>query len=219
MKPLKWIGLLLVLIPAFATIQGKPKKADKLPAIFNQARYVYVEAIDGQQFDPRLLPEDRRAIADVEGALHDWNRYVLVGRRDQADLIFVVRKGQPATALMRGPVGPPTAETPGCDEPQRGNGRQGGNGPVGGNGPQNGPGQSDCAGGPGSGGAPGAEVGPADDLLEIYVRNSDRFNGAPLWMHTLNGGLDRPDLALFQQLKEQVDRDYPPQPSSQPAKP
>jgi hypothetical protein len=211
--------LLLVLVPAFATIQGKPKKADKLPAIFNQARYVYVEAANGQEFDPRLLPEDRRAISDVEGALHDWNRYVLVGRRDQADLIFVVRKGRLATALGRGPLVPQSGGTQPCDDPQRGNGRQGGNGPVAGNGPQNTPGQPDCAGGPDTSAAPGGEVGPADDLLEIYVRDSDKSNGAPLWMHTLTGGLDRPDLELFQQFKDQVERDYPPQPQSQPAKP
>ncbi len=219
MKSLKWIGLLLVLIPAFAAIQGKPKKADKLPAIFNQARYVYVEAVDGQEVDPRLFPEDRRAISDVEGALHDWNRYVLVIRRDEADLIFVVRKGRQATAVFRGPVGPQGGETPACDDPQRGHGRQGGNGPQGRNGPQNAAGQSDCVDGPGSGIGPGGEVGPADDLLEIYVRNSAGSQGAPLWMHTLTGGLDRPELALFHQFKDQVDRDYPPQPPSQPAKP
>ena len=219
MKLLKCISLLLVLIPAFAAVQGKTKKTDKLPAVVNQARYVYVQAVDGQQFDPRLLPEDRRAISDVESALHDWNRYVLVGRRDEADLIFVVRKGRMATALFRGPVGPQSGETPTCDDPQRGNGRQGGNGPAGGNGSQNASGQSDCVNNPGSGAVPEGEVGPADDLLEIYVRNSDKSNQAPLWIHTRTGGLDRPDLALFQQFKDQVERDYPPQPSSQPAKP
>jgi hypothetical protein len=219
MKQVKWVGLLLVLIPAFVLIQGKPKKAEKLPAVFNQARYVYVEAVDGQEFDPRLLPEDRRAITNVEGALHDWNRYVLVGRRDEADLIFVVRKGRLATAGVRGPISPQSSVPPECDDPPRGNGRQAGNGPMVGAQPQNTAAEADCVGGPGAGVALGGDLGPADDLLEIYVRNSAGSEGAPLWIHTLTGGLDRPDLALFHQFKDQVDRDYPPQPTSQPAKP
>ena len=48
MKPFKAITLLLLLAPALATLQAKPKKPYKLPAAFEQARYVYVEAEDGQ---------------------------------------------------------------------------------------------------------------------------------------------------------------------------
>jgi hypothetical protein len=220
MKPLKWIGLLLVLIPAFATIQGKPKKPDKLPAIFDQARYVHVEAVDGQKFDPGLFPEDRQAIVDMEGALRNWGRYVLVLRRDKADLIFVVHKGRQTGAGARGPLDPQgDIARQGCDDPQGGNGRQGRNGPQGANGPQNASGQSDCVDDPATGVALGSEVGPADDLLEIYVRNSDQSRGAPLWVHTRTGGLDRPDLELFKQFKDQVEQDYPPQSSSHAAKP
>jgi hypothetical protein len=36
-----------------------------IPALFRQARYVYVEAVDGDEFNPRLYPEDREVIADV----------------------------------------------------------------------------------------------------------------------------------------------------------
>ncbi|HEV2175162.1 MAG TPA: hypothetical protein VGR71_16435, partial [Nitrospira sp.] len=82
MKPLKMITLLLALLPALVTIQAKPKKPYKLPAVFDQARYVYVEAVDGQEFDPRLDPDDRQAIADVYNAVSDWKRYVVTTRRD-----------------------------------------------------------------------------------------------------------------------------------------
>ena len=44
-KPPKTITLLLVLVHALATAQAKTKKPYKLPAVFNQARYVYVEAV------------------------------------------------------------------------------------------------------------------------------------------------------------------------------
>lgn len=98
MKPLNAIALLILLLPAVSSVQGKTKKPYVLPAVFNHARYVYVEAVDGEQFDPRLYPDDRQAIANVRDALHDWSRYTLVVRREDAELIFVVRKGRLAQA-------------------------------------------------------------------------------------------------------------------------
>jgi hypothetical protein len=216
MKPLKLIALCLVLIPALATVQGKTKKPYKLPAVFNQARYVYVEAIDGGEFDPRLISDDQQAIADVEKALRDWDRYVLTTRRDQADLVFVVRKGRLADT---------TVDVSRTTGPQSSNGTQVGigpqdcNGPQGGNGPQNAPGRPGCAAGPGVGVGVGGEAGPPDDLLEVYATNPQGSLGTPLWMRTLSRGLDEPELRLFKQLKDQVEHDYPPQAASQPQKP
>jgi hypothetical protein len=222
MKPLKLIALCLVLMPALATVQGKTKKPYKLPETISQARYFYVEAVDGDEFNPRLLPEDREAIADVEKALNKWDRYTLTTRRGDADLIFVVRKGRLADANVG---------VSGSAGPQGGAGTQVGtrpqdcNGPQGGNGPQNVPGRAGCAPGPGIGVAAGGEVGPADDLFEVYVTNTGAANspngprGTLLWMHTLAGGLDSPELLLFKQFKDQVERDYPPQTASQTQKP
>jgi hypothetical protein len=94
--------LLLLFFPGPA--QSKKKDPD-IPALFRQARYVYVEAVDGDEFNPRLYPEDRQAIADVRYALQAWNRYALTIRRQDADLVFVVRKGRLAAAkvVCRGP--------------------------------------------------------------------------------------------------------------------
>ena len=191
MKLLKTITLCLVLAPALATVQAKTKKPYKLPAMFNQARYVYVEAVAGQEFDPRLDPYDRQAIADVNKALDDWNRYVLTTRRDQADLIFVVRKGRVAEAnvgvqVSSGPQGGPGRPT---------------NGPLPGN---------------GVGTSVGGEVGPADDLLEVYLPNPTDAHGTLLWQHTRADGLNTPELALFKQLKDEVERTYPNQTASKP---
>jgi hypothetical protein len=182
MKPFKAITLLLVLLPALATIQAKPKKPYKLPAAFEQARYVYVEAEDGQEFNPRLNPDDRDAIADVDRALYDWNRYIVTTRRDQADLIFVVRKGRLATATLGGQV---------SSAPQSGPNRPAG-GPMSGNGI-----------------AVGTEVGPPDDFLEVFLPNPNEARGALLWQRTLPDGLNPPQLTLFKQLKDEVERTYP----------
>lgn len=208
MKLLKSITLLLVLAPALATVQAKTKKPYQLPAVFNQARYVYVEAVDGQEFDPRLIPEDRQAIADVYKALYDWKRYVVVTRRDEADLIFVVRKGRLAQADVGVLVG---------SGPQIG----AGSGPqVGtGSGPQGGAGRPPANSGPSHGVGVGGEAGPPDDLLEVYMTNPNEAHGTLVWQHTLADGLDRPDLPLFKQLKDEVEHDYPIQAASKQPKP
>lgn len=191
MKPLKLIPVLLVLLPAFATIQAKPKKPYKLPAAFEQARYVYVEAEDGQEFNPRLNPDDRDAIADLDRALDDWNRYTVTTRRDQADLIFVVRRGRLATATVGGQVS---------------------------SAPPMGPGRTGAGQIPGNGVGVGGEVGPPDDFLEVYLPNPNEARGALLWQRTLPDGLSPPQLTLFKQLKDEVERTYPtpPQKASKP---
>jgi hypothetical protein len=179
-------------VPSLATLQAKPKKPYKLPAVFNQARYVYVEAVAGQEFDPRVNPEDRDAIADVDNALHDWNRYVLTIRREQADLIIVVRKGRLATAKV---------------------------GVQAGSGPQGTPSRPASGPFPGNGVTVGGEVGPPDDLLEVYIPNPNDAHRMLLWQRSLADGLNPPQLNLFKQLKDEVERAYPIQTANKASKP
>ena len=53
MKSIKVIALLLLLLPAVVLAQKKTKKPI-VPEVFAHARFVYVEAIDGDEFDPNL---------------------------------------------------------------------------------------------------------------------------------------------------------------------
>jgi hypothetical protein len=71
------IPCLLLLLLFFPGPAQSKKKDPDIPALFRQAHYVYVEAVDGDEFNPRLYPEDRQAIADVRQALQTWNRYTL----------------------------------------------------------------------------------------------------------------------------------------------
>src|SRR3954447_333613 len=80
------VGLLAVNLA-----HAKPKKAD-VPAAFQNARYVYVQAEDGDILNPRLLPEDRQSISDVEDKVREWHRYAITINRSEADLVFVVRR-------------------------------------------------------------------------------------------------------------------------------
>jgi len=172
---------LTLLIPTAVLLQAKDKKPS-VPAVFGQARYVYVEAIDGQQFDPNLNPDDRIAIADVRDALDSWKRYQLTTSRGEADVVIVVRKGRVAGANI--------GITPH-------------HGPL-----QGGAGQP---GGIGAGGQIGGEMGPPDDLFEVCPVNTDGSLSSPLWERTMPEGLTAPKVALLEQFEEAVDKAYPPQ--------
>src|ERR1700752_4296741 len=55
------------------------------------ARYIYVAAYDGDQFDPNLLPDDRQAIAAVQDAIQKSGKFILVYQPDQADIVLMVQ--------------------------------------------------------------------------------------------------------------------------------
>jgi len=183
MRPKITIALLLLALPLAAS--AKNKKPD-VSALFANATYVYVESPDGDLYQPGLYPADRQAIADLQDALRDWNRYKLTSRRDEAELIFVVRKGRLANGRLGGGIGIPQPLPPGQT-------------------PRSGPGQT--GGGPGV--ETGAEAGPEDDLLRVYTLGPDRKLGILIWNRSQTDGLEEPRLLLFQQLKSAVEKAYP----------
>lgn len=63
----------------------------QMPRIFANARFVYVTAYDGVQFNPNLLPEDREAIARVQDAVQKWGKLIVVYKPEQADIILAVQ--------------------------------------------------------------------------------------------------------------------------------
>jgi|SRR5580704_15737371 hypothetical protein len=182
--------LLLLLFPGPA--QSKKKDPD-ISALFRQARYVYVEVVDGDAFNPRLYPEDRQAVADVGHALQAWNRYALAIRRQDADLVFVVRKGRLADAnvFVGDRIGSRTSvpQTPDLiQDPNR-----------------------DPARYPDSGAAVGesGQVVSPDDLLFVDTVNPEGKRGMRILTQSRTDGLNNPGLPLFNQLKDAVDKAYP----------
>ena len=77
--------LLLLVSAAMAS-----KNVPPMPETLSNARYVYVTAYDGDQFDPNLLSDDRVAIAGVQSSIQKWGKLVLVYRPEDADIIIVV---------------------------------------------------------------------------------------------------------------------------------
>ena len=174
-----------VLIGAAAVLAipaaGQKKNKDEVSESITNAKYVYVEAYDGPEWNPRLTGEDRKAIADVERAVRSWGRYQLVLRRSEAEVVLQVRKGRIADARVGGGVSveqvpthvefPPTTTT-----------------------------QTTAHG------DAGAEVGPPEDLLFVYMVGADGGLNARLWQRTQKDGLNAPDLKLFQRFKDDVNK-------------
>ncbi len=83
--------LLLAGASAFAAPPAaQVAKTEPFPKTLINARYVYVTAYDGGQFNINLLPEDRQAISAVQDAIQRWGHYIVVYRPDQADMIIAV---------------------------------------------------------------------------------------------------------------------------------
>lgn len=174
----------LALLPALAN--GKDKKKIT-PAVFGTARYVYVQAEDGDAYNPTILNVDRQAIANVQDALREWNRYVLTSDPANAELIFYVRKGR----LASGRLGP-TIGTPGSG------------GPAGQSSPF--PGQPRSTG---AGTMTEGEAGPPDDFFEVKLRTADGVLSTSIWARSQQDGLDAPRVPLIRQLRDAVEKDYP----------
>jgi hypothetical protein len=204
MKPAKVAVVVAVLLFALGVAQSKPKKSN-VSAIFENARYVYVESMEGDIFKPGLYPEDRQAILDVQDRLSDWKRYTLTDRREHADLVFVLRKGRIVGQRDHVAVGPPTrSPQPGIGDPGQASqsptqGR--GSGPLGQGGIELGA---------------EAETGPRADILRVYTLNPDGKLLGPIWSRDMEDGLDAPSVPLVQQLRSAVDKAYPPEAAQQP---
>ena len=151
---------------------------------------------------PGLYPEDRQAIADVMDRMRDWKRYAITPNREQADLVFVVRKGrlvgqQDHVGLGLGPH--PRGPQPGVLQPGQASNpttaeRRAGVSPTNGN-------EVGAAG----------EVGPPDDLLRVYTLNPNGKLIGPIWSRQMEDGLAGPSVRLLEQLKDAVEKAYPPE--------
>ena len=91
--------IVLAAISAPAAPNPSIAKAPAFPGTLANARYVYVASYDGDQFDPKLLPEDREAIGAVQNAIQNWGKLTIVYRPSEADIIILVTS-RPSEDLM-----------------------------------------------------------------------------------------------------------------------
>jgi hypothetical protein len=195
MKRPRSIAFLLVVATLLGTpftglAESKPKKHTEISTAFANAHSVYVEPESGDITNPDLISEDRQAVSAMENGLRDWDRYAVATRKDQADLVFRVKKGRPAgiqgdgsLASDAGPSAPP------MQDPRR----------------------SSTPMGVGT-----MAAGPGDDLLQVFSTGPDGKLVGPIWTREMKDGLDGPRVPLLMQLKDAVERAFPTTPSKQP---
>ena len=190
MKASRYLVFLLAPIFVIQPAEPKSKKQGDVPTVFQTARSVYVEADQGDITRLGVYSEDRQAVSDVQSGLLDWNRYTVVPRRDQADLILVVRRGRLAATEGRGNLSVSARPGP---SPSRGGlpGSLGSDNDIG----------------------AASEAGPDDDLLAVYSVDKGGEAKGPIWRRQMVNGLKNPGLPLFKQLRKAVDQAYPMQPA------
>jgi len=87
----KNIFAVVLVFLAMSTAVAWAESTPEMPRIFANARFVYVAAYDGGQFNPNLLPEDREAIARVQDAIQKWGKLIVVYRPQEADVMLLVQ--------------------------------------------------------------------------------------------------------------------------------
>jgi hypothetical protein len=92
MKRFLTVPMSLILLAVYGWAAPDPSTANvpAFPGILANARYVYVASYDGDQFDPKLFPEDRDAIGAVQNAIQEWGKLIIVYRPSEADIILLV---------------------------------------------------------------------------------------------------------------------------------
>jgi hypothetical protein len=83
--------VLLTLIMTTVSMESDAGAIPQMPRTLSNARFVYVTAYDGDQFNPNLLPEDRAAIARVQDAIGKWGKLTVVYKPQDADIILAVQ--------------------------------------------------------------------------------------------------------------------------------
>jgi hypothetical protein len=86
----KHIAAVMLACLALAASALASKNVPAMPRTLANARFVYVTAYDGDQFNPRLLPDDRAAIARVQNAIEKKGKLTVVYRPQDADIIIAV---------------------------------------------------------------------------------------------------------------------------------
>lgn len=203
-------GILLLLVAncvAGPIAWAKSPKKSEVSQTLCPARYVYVATMDGDVLRPEVLPEDRDAVMRVEDKLRDWKRYIEVYKRQEADLVLIVRTGRLATAkgslgVQAGRVGR-VGRNPATRDPT--DASQGPDSPADANPPYGRVGNGTWVGA-------GGEVGPPDDLLAVYFKPGDINTQTPMWQKTEKDGLDGPTVPLFAQYRKAIDQTCQDQP-------
>ncbi|MES1211042.1 MAG: hypothetical protein ABUL63_01780, partial [Acidobacteriota bacterium] len=161
-KVLSTLGVLLVLA------SGAYARAGQVPEQISRARYValgydtgasFLTEREGNEQADKLLREDLDALRALRDHLENWDKYVVVDRPEEAEILFVVRAGRRAVL--------------GVGVPLRGSASSPAGGPAGAASP--------------SVTSYGGQLSSQGDMLTIYEARGGR-PGIQLWRETHSAG-------------------------------
>jgi hypothetical protein len=190
------LSLALLLTP-FADAKDKNKIVLPADVLNAQTALVVIRPDAGE---PLTNPTaNRTAREDVEKALLKWGRFRFVLESQAADLVFAVRKG---TGRSTGPTikGGPIDNRPVILQPTEGGIRIGGQR---GQPPGSQPGTGTT---PDTGPRLGTEMGPSEDMLEVYRGGVESpLDGAPVWRYVAKDALRSPAVPAVEQFQKAID--------------
>jgi hypothetical protein len=191
------VVLLVVPLLLVSKADAKSKKKQLLPEDVLRAETVLV-VINPEAGEPLKSPAaNRTAQEDVEKAIMKWGRLRLVMGPETADLVIAVRKGHAAGPTIKNS---PVDDRPVIYEPTDGGARVGvqtGRPPdltnpgLGGSGPRT--------------PSVGKEVGPSEDMLEVYRgRVEYPLDAPPVWRYMAKDALKGPQVDAVEQFRKLV---------------
>ncbi|SRR6266496_441509 len=200
----------LVLLAALLSLSasGKDKKKSTFPEYILRATTVLVviSADAGEPLDQPMANTTARE--NVEKALMNWGRFQLVPDGGDSDLVIAVRTG--SGKMMRPTMkGGPIDNRPGVAQPTDGGiriGAQQGHPPLNdpGMGPQGGPRISN-------------EVGPSEDMFEVYRGGVvDPLDSPAVWRYVAKDCLRPPQVSAVEEFRKAIAEAEKPQPPKKP---
>jgi len=200
----------LVLLAALLSLSasGKDKKKSTFPEYILRATTVLVviSADAGEPLDQPMANTTARE--NVEKALMNWGRFQLVPDGGDSDLVIAVRTG--SGKMMRPTMkGGPIDNRPGVAQPTGGGiriGAQQGHPPLNdpGMGPQGGPRISN-------------EVGPSEDMFEVYRGGVvDPLDSPAVWRYVAKDCLRPPQVSAVEEFRKAIAEAEKPQPPKKP---
>jgi hypothetical protein len=194
-------SIVLLLLLSIPQADAKNKKKQLLPDYVLKAQRVLV-VIRPDAGEPLTNPTANRTAQDeVERAISKWGRFNLVIEAQTADLVIAVRKGHAG--------GPTISNSPVDNRPvvfQTGGQPSGGGTRIGG---QQGrpPDLTNPGLGPeDSGPRISNQIGPSDDIFEVYLGGiEDPLDAPPIWRYSAKNALNGPQVGAVEQFRKAVE--------------
>jgi hypothetical protein len=186
--------LVIVVFLSSPALIAKNKKKSVLPDYVLKAQTVFV-VIRPDAGEPLTNPSaNRTAEEDVEKALLKWRRFNLVPGAQTADLVIAVRKGYaPGPTIQNSPTDTPPLVIQSGEGNTRVGARQG-------RPPDLNDGRND------QGPRITNEVGPSEDLFEVYMGGVDYpLDAPPVWRYTAKDALKAPRVDAVEQFRKAID--------------